>query len=1408
MENQLVKIWSKILKVDKELISINDNFFEIGGNSLDATKLTNSISKELNITISIKEIFIYQDIKSLSIFLENSDRTPYSRIEKSTKLDRYLLSSAQRRLFFLHEFDKSSVAYNMPQFVELIGNLDNFKLEETFRKLIARHENLRTSFELFENEVYQRIDDTVDFKLEFFESEGIEKSIVDNFIRPFDLSIAPLIRVGLLKLSVKRHLLMVDIHHIVADGVSQSILINDFMALYQDKKLSDLRINYRDYSEWQQSMGYQSKMANQKAFWLKEYSEELAVLDLPMDFDRPKIKSFKGETLFFELNKEDSKYLSVIAEAQGATVYMILFSIFNILIAKLSNQNDIVILSAIANRQHADLDSMIGMFVNSLAIRNYLDNNISFRNFLEKVKLKTLSCFDNQAYQFEDLVDSLELERTANRNPLTEIVFTFQNFNEDELNIPGLNLRSYTRERSTTKFDLTLFGSESNGQIFLNFEYASDLFKKSTIERFAKYFKQIVNSAINNPDFIISEMKILSEVEENELLNIFNDNKKSYSKEKTFNKLFSNQVKNSIQTKAIIYGNKSLTYDELNRESSRVANFLDEKGIRKRSIGILFDNSINTVISILGVLKSGNAYVPIDPKLPESRIVWMIQDAEIVFLFSEKKYIKLLNRIQWESKSLLYFMCVDSSNVFEEKELIDNALMDEGLWDYVADKANNEIARGGWESSYTGLEFHKDEMSEYVNNAFMKLKPLLNKSTRVLEIGCASGLTMFRIAPHVGFYCGTDLSSKTIEINKALVKSKGYKNIKLVTKIAHEIDEIQEDSFDIIILNSVIQSFNGHNYFRQVIVKAISMLNNTGHIFCGDIMDNDSKHDLISDIKIFKNQNLERGYTSKTDFSEELFLSRSFFEDLTMHIPYKNKIDFSNKIFTIENELTKFRYDAILEIDKSVKSNIVRTKKKQQLDKRALFKQSEKYDDSRIKQSDLAYIIYTSGSTGFPKGVAINHGSLFNYLSWAKEMYSEEGECHMALFGSISFDLSITSLFLPLITASSIYIYGCSDHYLSIQEAITDSKATVLKVTPSHLEIIKDNNSLDLTRIRRLIVGGEELDSDLAADIYDRGNGTLEIFNEYGPTEATVGCIVHKYCREESYMRNKVLIGTPAPNCQVYILDKNQRLLPSGVVGEICLGGEQVFTGYVSATDQTEILLINNPYKKGEKIYRTGDLGRWRPDGNIEFLGRMDGQVKIRGHRIELEEIQNQLLLHANINKAVVVLKERENEKCLVGYYVSSEELDSSDLKSFLLTVLPEYMIPLVFIHLRHLPLTLNGKLDKKSLPVPKLQLGKKCEAPLKISEKKVIEIWSEILKIDKEVIGLNDSFFELGGHSLKVVFLVNRISEKLNVTISVPEVFRNPTLKALCETIDLLTWAKNDKPIEFVDGEVETHKF
>ncbi len=442
------------------------------------------------------------------------------------------------------------------------------------------------------------------------------------------------------------------------------------------------------------------------------------------------------------------------------------------------------------------------------------------------------------------------------------------------------------------------------------------------------------------------------------------------------------------------------------------------------------------------------------------------------------------------------------------------------------------------------------------------------------------------------------------------------------------------------------------------------------------------------------------------------------------------------------------------------------------------FKQEEWVDtkpDITIDPTSIAYVIYTSGSTGTPKGVMIEHQSLMNYLDWGLSFYLDNNlsNSNFGLFTTLSFDLTVTSFFIPLLSGGKLEIFSSDKEIAQVLTTYLEGDISCIKLTPAHINYLEEL-AITSTTLELAIVGGDTLHNN-HIDILKKINPSIKIYNEYGPTESTVGAIVHEMTSSEE----QVLIGTPIANTEVYILDSNLNVVPKGVLGEICIGGKGLAKGYFNQPTLTADKFIEHPFKEGERVYRTGDLAKWLPDGTIEFYGRKDNQVKIRGYRIELGEIEAQLQAREAIDAVHVLVNESENiEKSLIAYIISKQEQNVTELRNYLLGILPEYMVPDHFVQIESIPLTINGKVDKKALLTSgseKISTGVEYVAPETEIEKKIVAIWEKIL--ERDAIGVNDDFFKLGGHSLNVIRLANECRKAFNVKVGLKKIYKHTTV-------------------------------
>ncbi|HBB9211955.1 TPA: AMP-binding protein, partial [Escherichia coli] len=560
-----------------------DNFFELGGHSLKATMLMSKIHKELSKEVPLKELFKSPTIKELGKYIEDSEENLYSRIKKVEEKEYYEASSAQKRMYMLQQFDKDSIAYNMPAVFELEGKVDKSKIEEIFRKLTQRHEALRTYFETLDGEIVQKLQNNYVFELKHRNENGNIEDIINKFVRPFDLDKAPLFRAELVE-NNKKDYLLIDMHHIISDGISMGILINEFTEIYSGKALEPLKLQYKDFAAWQNNFLKSEEMKKQEEYWINRFSDKIPALNMLTDYERPAMQSFEGDSVSFEVDEDITLKLRKLTKETGTTMHMVLLSAFNILLSKYSGQEDIVIGTPIAGRPHVDLQNIMGMFVNTLALRNKLEGNKKYVDFLKAVKENSLKAYENQSYQLEALVEKLDVRRDTSRNPLFDVMLNMiDTVTSDDIKLEDIILKPCSNENKVSKFDLTLNALESDEKLNFIIDYCPKLFKKETIERLSSHYVRILESIVNNKEIKLSEVDLLSEEERNQILYEFNDTKVEYPKNKTIHELFEEQVEKTPDNIAGVFEDKKLTYRELNERANSLARVLRDKGVKADS---------------------------------------------------------------------------------------------------------------------------------------------------------------------------------------------------------------------------------------------------------------------------------------------------------------------------------------------------------------------------------------------------------------------------------------------------------------------------------------------------------------------------------------------------------------------------------------------------------------------------------------------------------------------------------------------------------------------------------------------------------------------------------------------------------------------------------------------------------
>ncbi|WP_339225834.1 plipastatin non-ribosomal peptide synthetase PpsC [Bacillus sp. PS196] len=1101
-EMKLSQLWEDVLKNGP--VGIHDNFFDRGGHSLKATALVSRIAKEFDVQVPLKDVFAHPTVEGLAAVIREGTDSPYEAIKPVEKQEIYPVSSAQKRIYVLQQLEDGGTGYNMPAVLELEGKLNLERMDRAFKELIKRHESLRTSFEQDAGgDPVQRIHDEVPFTLQTTVlGARTEEEAAAAFIKPFDLSQAPLFRAQIVKVSDERHLLLVDMHHIISDGVSVNILIREFGELYNNRNLPALRIQYKDYAVWQEGFKTGDTYKTQEAYWLKQLEGELPVLDLPADHARPPVRSFAGDKVSFTLDQEVASGLHKLARENGSTLYMVLLAAYTAFLSRLSGQEDIIVGSPIAGRPHKDLETILGMFVNTLALRTRPEGGKPFVQYLQEVRETALEAFEHQDYPFEELVDKLELTRDMSRNPLFDVMFVLQNMDQESLELNELCLKPAAHNGlQTSKFDLTLYTQEQpHGLLTFQMEFSTDLYKKKTIEKWLQYFINMLLSIIKDNKAALGTINILNEDETHYLIHELNRTKIDYPRNETISRLFEMQAEQTPNAVAIVSDTQVFTYEDLNSWANQIASVLQIKGVGPDSVvALLTGRTPELIAGMLGILKAGGAYLPIASDLPVERIAYMLSDSGAALLLQSEK---------------------------TEKQLLD--------------------------------------------------------------IEC-----------------------------------------------------------------------------EQIIIEDIQKQGKTKNV------------------------------------------------------------------------------------------------------------------DSSAGPHSLAYIIYTSGSTGKPKGVMIEQRSVIrlvknsNYITFTPED-------RLLMTSSIGFDVGSFEIFGPLLNGAALHLSDQQTFLDShqLKRYIEHQGITTIWLTSSLFNHLTEQNEQTFSQLKHLIIGGEALSPSHVNRIRNVCP-EVSIWNGYGPTENTTfsTCLHIQKTYELS-----IPIGRPVGNSTAYILNQWGVLQPVGAVGELCVGGDGVARGYLGRPDLTKEKFVPHPFAPGDRLYRTGDLARWLPDGTIEYVGRIDDQVKVRGYRVELGEIESALRQIDGVKEAAVLARTAQTgSKELFGYISVKAGTNAEQVRSLLARSLPNYMIPAYIIEMETLPLTSNGKLNRKALPEPNFTSKQTYAPPRNDLEDQLVLIWQEVLGIQR--IGIEDSFFELGGDSIKALQVSARLG-RYGLSLQVSDLFRHPKIKDLSPLI------------------------
>jgi amino acid adenylation domain-containing protein len=652
----LISIWVEILGV--EAIGPRDDFFALGGDSLMATRVVSRIRSVLGIDISIRALFENPTVAALAeVVVAQSARQEERRgpaIHPAARGDRLPLSFGQERLWFLDHLEPNSAAFNSAFAYHLEGDLDAELLEWSIGEVVRRHEVLRTTFETDDGEPVLQIAAAWGQRLARIDLRSLNESARGRRIaelageetrRPFDLVAGPLLRATLLHLGEQEHVFLLTAHHVAFDGWSLEIFLRDLMAAYkgglagQESPLVPLPLQYFDYGVWQRHWVEQEAVGRQLDYWRLALAGAPSALPLPFDSPRPPVQTSKGSSVKLDVPREVVDRLGQLGRQEGATDFIALLAAFNVLLQRYTSQDDIVVGTPIANRTRTEVEELIGLFVNPLALRTDLSGDPSFRELLRRVRERLLAAYAHQDLPFEKLVVDMQPERDLSRTPIFQVMFIMQNEPACALELPGLSIRERALEVFTCQFDLVLDVRVAGGVLEGRIEYNSDLFRRDSIERLAANFATLLADVCENPGKRLSELQVLTAVEEHTVLRAWNATAADYPRDSCFHELFSQQVARGPDEIAAVCGAERLTYAELERQVNRIAGHLAAAGVGADGIvALLAERSLRFLASMLGVFRAGGAYLPLDPAHPSSRYAQLLGESRAPIVLVERAF--------------------------------------------------------------------------------------------------------------------------------------------------------------------------------------------------------------------------------------------------------------------------------------------------------------------------------------------------------------------------------------------------------------------------------------------------------------------------------------------------------------------------------------------------------------------------------------------------------------------------------------------------------------------------------------------------------------------------------------------------------------------------------------------------
>lgn len=1010
----------------------------------------------------------------------------------------YKLTKPQQTIWISEQFVDKPIN-NIVGSMYFNDKIDINKLKEATNLTVKNNDALRTILCEKDGSILQYFDDFVSFDIPVIDLttsglESINKLRTDFYSSKFQLLNHKLFDFIILQLPNHKICLIGKFHHIIADAWSLGLIIDNIAINYSNLALeSNIPLPINSYSNF---ISREEKYLNSDT-----YSKNMDFWTQKLDSYNPiSLKSYSKNSYIasrnvYTLSDLETSTINQFCHNNGISPYVLFMCALNIYLYRVTMQNDITITTPILNRVGKEKQTM-GMFINMICMRIINNPNASVMELLKLISTENVKLFKNSKCPFMDVLANLRKNNSNLRNKSYNIVFSYQNMRPNK-EIEGLV--DYEVEWNFTGFSqdelvINVTDINDSGNFSISYDYLVDLFSNTEIEYLHSRLITIVNEIVAKPNSKISDINIMCDAEKNKLLYDFNSNKYEYDTTLTIPRLFEEVVKNNPDSIAIKYKNQELSYKQLNNYANLIAKEIINNNIKNSKIAVICDKSIFMVAALLGVLKSGNCYIPIDPIYPKKRIDYILDDSNVQIILTTKKYSK---------------NCIDKNVI----------LLDNIVYDNFSDNINNSTS------------------------------------------------------------------------------------------------------------------------------------------------------------------------------------------------------------------------------------------------------------------DSLAYMIYTSGTTGNPKGVLIKHKNIVNTLLWRKNTYNLNQTDSVLQIPSFAFDSSVEDIFTPLISGAKLVIPDMEKMDVNIiSKEIVENNVTHFLVVPSLYKILLSEKSDCLKSLKIMTIAGEGFSMSLINEHFSK-LPNVRIINEYGPTENSVCSTFYELTNKDT----KILIGKPINNCNCYCLDSNKQLLPIGCEGELYVSGPGVSCGYLNKPEKTAERFLDNPFGGKFKLYKTGDMVKYDFDGNLEFIERLDNQVKLHGFRIELKEIENAILETKLTNDAIVVIQKLNNGKSILVAYITGNDINIDKIYELIREKLPYYMIPKIVL-LDKLPLNPNGKIDKSKLPIPKMHSSKNVLPETEL-EKNILDVCKEVLE-NNDIGVLDDLFKNYDADSLSILNISSKLFN-MNIQIGIQDFYKYPTIRELARHIE-----------------------